>query len=67
MSTILIKQGTIVTLDKSGAIVRGDLLIENDRIVSIGDVSQRADEVIDATNCVILPGFNVAGQIDVTL
>jgi len=57
MSTILIKQGTIVTMDNSGAIVRGDLLIENDRIVSIGDVSQRADEVIDATNCVILPGF----------
>ena len=37
----------------------GHILIENDKIISIGknDLTVEADEVIDASNMVVLPGF----------
>jgi 5-methylthioadenosine/S-adenosylhomocysteine deaminase len=57
MSSILIKQGTIVTMDERDSIVRGDLLIEGDRIASIGSKGQTGDTVIDASGCVVIPGF----------
>jgi len=57
MSSILIKQGTIVTMDERDSIVRGDLLIEGDRIASVGGNGQFADTVIDASGCVVIPGF----------
>jgi len=57
MSSILIKQGTIVTMDERDSIVRGDLLIEGDRIASIGSNGQTGDTVIDASGCVVIPGF----------
>jgi len=57
MSSILIKQGTIVTMDERDSIVRGDLLIEGDRIASIGSNGQTGDTVVDASGCVVIPGF----------
>src|SRR6185369_15913027 len=57
MSSILIKQGTLVTMDAADSVVRRDLLVENDRITSIGATGQVADIVIDATDCVVIPGF----------
>src|ERR1041385_1367064 len=57
MSSILIKQGTLVTMDAADSVVRGDLLIENERITSIGATRKVADIVIDATDCVVIPGF----------
>jgi cytosine/adenosine deaminase-related metal-dependent hydrolase len=57
MSSILIKDTVIVTVDPDDAIVHGDLLIENDRIVSVGATRNTADVVIDGRNCAVLPGF----------
>src|SRR5437867_13205358 len=57
MTSILIKHGTIVTMDAHDSIVRGDLLIHNDRIVSLGSSGQSADVVIDGNDCVVIPGF----------
>ncbi len=57
MKSILIKGGTLLTMDKQDAIVRGDLLIRDGRIASIGDTGQMADVVIDAEGCAVLPGF----------
>jgi len=57
MSSILIKNAIIVTVDPDDAIVHGDLLIENDRIVSVGATRNTADVVIDGRNCAVLPGF----------
>jgi cytosine/adenosine deaminase-related metal-dependent hydrolase len=57
MTSILIKNGTLVTMDAQDSIVRGDLLIENDRIVSVAASGAHADTVIDATDCAVLPGF----------
>jgi len=56
--SILIKNGTIVTMNAENGIVRGDLLIRNGRIASVGnETSDEANEVIDASGCAVLPGF----------
>ena len=41
--SILIKNGTIVTMDSENSIVRGDLLIRDGRIAAVGEqnTSQR--------------------------
>jgi len=57
MSTILIKNGTLVTMDSANTIVRGDLLIEEGRITSINETGKTADTVIDAGGCAVIPGF----------
>ena len=56
--SILIKNGTIVTMDSENSIVRGDLLIRDGRIASVGEQNETiADEVVDASGCAVLPGF----------
>src|SRR6267154_6494958 len=56
--TILIKGGTIVTMDDRNSIVRGDVLIRDGRITEIGNnVDAIESEKIDATGCAVLPGF----------
>ncbi|HSD46995.1 MAG TPA: 5'-deoxyadenosine deaminase [Pyrinomonadaceae bacterium] len=57
MSSILIKNGTLVTMDSANRIVRGDLLINHGRIAAIGATDQSADVVIDASECAVIPGF----------
>ena len=57
MNSILIKNGTLLTMDDNNSIVRGDLLVRDGRITTIGETGQTADLVIDATGCVVLPGF----------
>jgi 5-methylthioadenosine/S-adenosylhomocysteine deaminase len=56
--TILIKNGTIVTMDEKNSIVRGDVLIQDGRIVEIGrEIGSGDAEVIVADGCAVLPGF----------
>ena len=56
--SILIKGGTIVTMDQNNSIVSGDLFIREGRIAEIGKrIGSDAAETIDATDCVVLPGF----------
>ena len=57
MKSILIKGGTLLTMDRANPIVRGNLFIKGNRISSIGESGQTADVVLDATDCVVLPGF----------
>jgi 5-methylthioadenosine/S-adenosylhomocysteine deaminase len=58
MSSILIKNGTLVTMDHANTIVRGDLLITAGRITEIGSSrGQTAGTVIDAEGCAVIPGF----------
>lgn len=57
MSSILIKNGTLVTMDSANTIVRGDLLVSDGRIAEIGSSGQAADTVIDAADCAVIPGF----------
>ena len=55
--SILIKNGTLLTIDRDDSVLRGDLLIRDGRIVSVGPTADGADEVIDARGCAVLPGF----------
>ncbi|MDT7540249.1 MAG: 5-methylthioadenosine/S-adenosylhomocysteine deaminase [Acidobacteriota bacterium] len=55
--SILIKGGTLVTVDANDAVFAGDLLVRDGRIVAIGATDKAADEVIDARGCAVVPGF----------
>ncbi|MDN4073926.1 5'-deoxyadenosine deaminase [Fictibacillus terranigra] len=58
MPSILIKNAEIVTMNEKDEIIRGDLYIENNRIIDIGQsLDYQADKTIDATNKTIIPGF----------
>jgi len=57
MKSILIKGGMLLTMDRANPIVRGDLLVSGSRISSVGQTGQTADAIVDATDCVVLPGF----------
>ena len=58
MSRILIKNGYLITMDPGRRQFAGDLLIEDDRITAIADrIDETADEVVDATGGLVLPGF----------
>ncbi len=57
-NSILIKNGTIVTMDPSRPVLNGDLLIGNGRIEEIGKgIKIVADQTVDASGCAVLPGF----------
>jgi 5-methylthioadenosine/S-adenosylhomocysteine deaminase len=57
MSSTLIKNGTLVTMDPVNTIVRADLLIRDERIAEIGASGVTADTIIDAGDCAVIPGF----------
>ena len=44
-------------MDRNSSVVRGNLFVRGNRIASIGDETPSADLVIDASGCVVLPGF----------
>src|SRR5262245_2143044 len=55
--SVLIKGGTLITMDQRNPIVRGDLLVQEGRITSINEKGKKAEVIIDADECVVLPGF----------
>lgn len=57
--SILVKNGTLVTMDAGQPILKGDLLVEGNRITGLGKLRDRpeTDHVIDASNCLVIPGF----------
>lgn len=56
--SILIKGGTVVTMDQEDSIVRGDVLIRDGRIAEIaGHIDAGGSDVIDGAGCAVLPGF----------
>lgn len=58
MSSILIKNAQIITMNEKEEIVTGDLYIVNDRIIEIGqNLTYFASKVIDGTGKTIIPGF----------
>ncbi|MGQ9630985.1 MAG: 5'-deoxyadenosine deaminase [bacterium] len=57
MSSILVKGGTIVTMDRDRRILKGDLLIEGNSIAGVGTFRKWASTEIDAADKVVLPGF----------
>ncbi|MDW7674106.1 MAG: 5'-deoxyadenosine deaminase [Bacillota bacterium] len=56
----LIKNGTIVTMNEQRDIIKGDVLIEGDKISKIGNIEDSGtaiDKVIDATGKIVIPGL----------
>lgn len=58
MAQTLIRNATIVTMDRQGDLPVGDLLVRHDRIEAIAPAIN-ADEadVVDATGCIVIPGL----------
>ena len=56
---VCFRGGTIVTCDDANEVVRGDVLVEDQRITAVGKMPRemRGVRVIDATDCAIVPGF----------
>ena len=68
MSTTLLVNGTVITMNPARDIVRTDILIENDRIACMEPqlhATVQADEVIDLNDRLILPGL-VQGHMHAT-
>jgi len=66
LSTCLIHSGTLVCMDPASTVTRGDLLVRDTQIAALGEAvpaalselpGGKADEEIDATNSLVLPGF----------
>ena len=58
MSRTLIRNTTIVTVDTTNTIMRGDLLIEDGRFVIVGGTApEDADQALDGSGLVAIPGL----------
>jgi len=70
VSSLLIRNATIVTQDDSRRVVEGDVMVESDRITHVGKVTGRkeADRTIDGTGQVLIPGLiNLHTHLPMTL
>ena len=55
---LLIKNGTVITVNKQREIVKADILVDGGRIADIGHFPDAAaDKVIDASDCAVMPGM----------
>jgi 5-methylthioadenosine/S-adenosylhomocysteine deaminase len=58
MSSLLIRGGTILTMNDRLDVVQGDVAVRDGRIHAVGRVeASRADTVVDASGALVLPGF----------
>lgn len=58
MSQLLIKNGTLVTMNPEREILKADILIKDDVIKEIGEnIQTDADEKIDASGLTVIPGL----------
>ena len=60
--SLLLRDGLVVTQDASRRIVRGNVLVEGNRIAAVGGTATDADEILDCDGCAILPGLINAHQ-----
>lgn len=58
---LVVRGGTVITMDPARRVVAADVVVRGDRIVAIDERRGRArsptGKVIDATGCVVVPGF----------
>ncbi|MHB1261699.1 MAG: amidohydrolase [Thermoplasmatota archaeon] len=59
MSSVLVRNTTVVTQDDSRRVIHGDVYVEDGRITHVGEVKGRkeADRTIDGTGQVAMPGL----------
>ena len=63
MADLIVKGGVLVTMDSQGRVIdEGAVAVEGGRIVAVGKASEvlrehGAEEVIDASGCIVMPGL----------
>lgn len=57
MSTLIVRNGLVISMDHDRSIFRGDILIEGNEIKETGSVKGGADEEIEATGKIVIPGL----------
>jgi 5-methylthioadenosine/S-adenosylhomocysteine deaminase len=59
--TVLIRGGTVLTMDAADTVFEGDVFVRGSRVEAVGRASlvasATADATIDARGCAVLPGF----------
>jgi 5-methylthioadenosine/S-adenosylhomocysteine deaminase len=55
--SVLVKNGLVLTQNANREVKKGDVYIEDDRIAEIGSVKAEAEDVIDASDKIVMPGF----------
>ncbi len=64
---VVIRGGTVVTMREEGEVLRADVKISDGKIVEVGE-NLEDDEVVDATDCVVMPAFaNLHTHVAMTL
>lgn len=57
VASLLIRNAIVLTQDAAGGILRGDVRAEDGLITHVGDAPQHADETIDASGDILIPGL----------
>lgn len=57
MSTLLIRNGTLLTMNPTRDVPKGDILIRDGVIAEIPSTSQQVVSILDARGMLVLPGF----------
>src|SRR5713226_1747771 len=55
--SVLIRDGLVVTMDPKRRVLRTNVYVEGNRIAECPSDRTTADEVIDATDCLVIPGL----------
>ncbi len=55
--SILIKNGWIITQNENRDVMRGDIYVEDGKIVEVGNVNVEAEHKINAENMIVMPGL----------
>ncbi len=55
--SLLLRGGFVVTQDAQRRVIKGDVLVEGGKITAVGLVDSDADDVIDCTDCAVIPGL----------
>lgn len=58
MVDLRIKNGIVITNDDENTVVKADVYVQDDRISAIGGPEQPADQELDATGMVLIPGLH---------
>ncbi|MDH3366036.1 MAG: amidohydrolase family protein [Thermoplasmata archaeon] len=54
---LAIQNGTVITQNERREVFTGDVLVEDGEISKVGEFSDRADDTLDASGCVVMPGL----------
>lgn len=57
MTDLIIRNATLVTADRAGTVLRGGIAVTDGRITHLGEIPDRAQEVVDAQGGIVMPGL----------